>query len=149
MKVTLSNIFREQKTSAAGKPYTSVRIKTQEHGDKQLSGFGNAGNKDWKEGDTVEINVTEKVSNGRTFLNFENPKPQSGPDMKNVEVRLAFISHKVDECHEMLTRLSKKAGTLSAVEEARSTPAMTPNFDPSPEDINSALDSLSEEEIPW
>lgn len=68
MQVTINQIFREQKQSKTGKPYTSLRIKTMEHGDKWLSGFGNLSNKNWQEGSTVEIQVEEKGQ----YLNFKD-----------------------------------------------------------------------------
>lgn len=52
------------------KPYTSLRIKCNEHGDKYLSGFDGAETKDWKIGDTVEVEITQ---NG-DYLNFSVPK---------------------------------------------------------------------------
>jgi hypothetical protein len=78
MKVTLTTINRRDKTSTAGKPYVSLGIKTQEHGDKWLSGFGNKRNAGWKEGDDVEIEVVEKVVGDKTYLNFEMPKLPEG-----------------------------------------------------------------------
>lgn len=56
-----------------GKPYTSVRIQTQEHGDKWLSGFENAEVKNWAEGATVDVEVTQ---NG-DYFNFSIPKKDS------------------------------------------------------------------------
>lgn len=55
-----------------GRPYTRISIKTEQHADKYLSGFENADTKNWKEGDTVEIDVTE---NGQ-YLNFKVPKKE-------------------------------------------------------------------------
>lgn len=55
-----------------GKPYTSLRIKTNAYGDKYLSGFENAGTKSWKVGDTVDIEIEQKGD----FLNFTTPKAQ-------------------------------------------------------------------------
>jgi hypothetical protein len=83
-KLTLTWIKREEKMSAAkeNKParkYTSVSIKTQEYGDKYLSGFGNEDNQGWKEGDTVEVeSVEEKEYNGKKYLNFNMAKGGKG-----------------------------------------------------------------------
>jgi len=65
--------------SAKGKPYTSVRIKTEEYGDQYLSGFGGVGNANWKVGDTVEVEVEKKGE----YLNFSLPKGSNGPGMSN------------------------------------------------------------------
>lgn len=55
-----------------GKPYTSLRIKCNEYGDKYLSGFDNASTKDWKEGMTIEAEIEEKGE----YLNFSVPKKE-------------------------------------------------------------------------
>lgn len=55
------------------KPYESVRIRAQEHGENLLSGFGGAWNRDWKVGDKVTVRVTEGKINPKTnqpYLNF-------------------------------------------------------------------------------
>lgn len=59
--------------SVKGRPYTSVRIKTQEHGDKVISGFGNAENAAWQVGSTVDITVTPKGE----YLNFDMPNREA------------------------------------------------------------------------
>ena len=77
MKVTITRISRVQRISQkTSKPYTSMGIQTKEYGDQWLNGFGNPGNRDWKEGDTVEVNISKKERNGKEVLDFENPKPQ-------------------------------------------------------------------------
>lgn len=72
-KVTLTKVFRSDKDkqgkplmSKAGKPYSKCAIKTLEHGDKWLSGFGGAWNQNWQEGDEVQIDVEQKGE----YLNF-------------------------------------------------------------------------------
>lgn len=55
-----------------GKPYTSLRIKCNEYGDSYLSGFDGAATRDWKEGDTVEIETEKKGE----YLNFSVPKKE-------------------------------------------------------------------------
>lgn len=84
MKVTITWLKREDKTSAAGKPWTSLSIKTKEHADKYLSGFGNADNKNWIVGMEAEIAVVEKKVGDKTYLNFETPKKA---DLQNEEVK--------------------------------------------------------------
>ena len=66
MKVKLTRVSRNNKTSKGGKDYVSLGIQTEQHGDKWINGFGNNFNKDWKQGDEVEIEVVE---NGQ-YLNF-------------------------------------------------------------------------------
>jgi hypothetical protein len=92
--VTLTKVFRSDKDkngvalmTKAGKPYTKLSIKTDKHGDQWLSGFGNSRNEGWAEGAKVDIMVTSKQGNdGKTYLNFDTPKPE---DM--LAVRLAAV----------------------------------------------------------
>lgn len=77
MELTITKIVRTPRTSAAGKPFTSVGIKTVEHGDRFLSGFSNAENSGWKEGTKINVEVAESVKldkNGKPYLNFVQPK---------------------------------------------------------------------------
>lgn len=76
MQVTITAISRKDKTSKAGKPFVSLGLKTREHGEKWLSGFGNVGNRDWKIGDTVDIDIEQKGD----FLNFTMAKNDNGTD---------------------------------------------------------------------
>jgi hypothetical protein len=73
--VTLAFVFTKERVSKkSGKPFTSMSIKTKEHGeDVWLSGFQNKENRDWKEGDVVEIAIEEKVVDGKTYLNYSVP----------------------------------------------------------------------------
>lgn len=80
MKVVITKITRQDKDKKGNpymtkatpnkpsRPYTRVGLKTQEHGDKWLSGFENRTNANWKEGDSVEIEVEQKGE----YLNFRN-----------------------------------------------------------------------------
>lgn len=77
MQVTITKINRtttDKKGDALktkdGRPYTRISLKTDQHEDKWLSGFENADTKSWKQGDSVEIEVTQ---NGE-YLNFKTPK---------------------------------------------------------------------------
>lgn len=72
-KVTLTRIFKGMKNTKYGeKP--SVSFKCAEHGDKWISTFKTTPIMDtWKEGDVVEVNITEK--NG--FMNFDTGTPSA------------------------------------------------------------------------
>lgn len=77
MKLKLTYVNRVERTSKAGKPFTSLSIKAEEYNDKYLSGFGNKANESWKVGDVVEVDkVVEVVKEGKTYLNFEIAKPE-------------------------------------------------------------------------
>ena len=54
------------------RPYTRVVIKTDQHGEKKLSGFAYSGDEmmRWREGQEVDIDVSQKGE----YLNFRLPK---------------------------------------------------------------------------
>lgn len=79
MKVKLTRLSRKDKVSKAGKPFVSLGIRTEEHGERWLSGFGSADNKDWKAGDEVEIEVVESGE----YLNFTTAKKDRSPAIKD------------------------------------------------------------------
>lgn len=66
MIVTLTKVSRKEKQSAKGNMFISLGIQTEEHGEKWLSGFGNASNASWVPGQKVAIEITEKGD----YLNF-------------------------------------------------------------------------------
>ena len=74
-KLTLTRVFRTKEkdgkplVSKQGKPYEKVAVKAKEFGEAWISGFGNKGNSGWKEGDVVEIELSQ---NG-DYLNFKMP----------------------------------------------------------------------------
>lgn len=101
-KVKLTKIYTTDKDkqgnalkSKKGFPYTRMSIKCEQYGDQWISGFQNEGNKEWKEGDEVEIIKTENTKDGKTYLNFEVPK-------------------KDDKVVEMLSDILNKLGKLNA-----------------------------------
>jgi len=75
-----SPLMAKQKDGSM-KPYTSIRIKTDRHGDKFLSGFGDKDNAGWNVGDEIEIEVKQEGE----YLNFKTPKKSSGVDAGKVE----------------------------------------------------------------
>jgi len=80
MKVTITAVNRTQRISKkTGKPFTSVGIKTQEHGEMWLSGFANVDNADWEAGTEAEIEVEKKGE----YLNFKTPKRDSDSSSDN------------------------------------------------------------------
>lgn len=101
-KIKLTKLYTTDKDkqgnalkSKKGFPYTRMSIKCKQYGDQWISGFQNEGNKDWKEGDEVEIIKTENTKDGKTYLNFEVPK-------------------KDDKVVEMLSDILNKLGKLNA-----------------------------------
>lgn len=72
MKVTLTQVSRKERISKSGRPFTSLAIKTQEHGERWLSGFNNKDTAHWKIGDCVDIEPEQKGE----YLNFKVPQRQ-------------------------------------------------------------------------
>ncbi len=77
-KLTLTKVYRSTKNKDGqelltkdGRPYEKLGIKTKEYGDKWLSGFGNQFNKNWREGNVVEVDVEQKGE----YLNFKGLIP--------------------------------------------------------------------------
>ena len=78
MQVTITKVFRTKldrdknplKTSD-GRDYERLSIKTQEHGDRWLSVFGNEYNQNWGEGTVIDIEVTEAQKGDQVYLNFK------------------------------------------------------------------------------
>ena len=77
MKATITKIHRatadkngKPYVTQDGRPYTRLALQTKEHGANWLSGFGNNYNQNWREGDTVEIEVTTVEKEGKHYLNF-------------------------------------------------------------------------------
>lgn len=72
MQVTLTYVKNEQKVAKkSGKTYTSCSIKTEEHGEVWLNGFGNEITKSWVQGDKVDIEVQKEEFEGKTYVNFK------------------------------------------------------------------------------
>jgi hypothetical protein len=65
-----------------GREYERVAIQTKEYGSKWISGFGGNWNRNWKEGDNIDIEIEEKGQ----YLNFKRPDP-----LKALEERVARI----------------------------------------------------------
>ena len=75
----ITYLRREEKTSKAGKPFTSLSLKVESKGERYLSGFGNKANEHWKIGDTVNIIIEEKGQ----YLNFTMAESKKGEELAN------------------------------------------------------------------
>ena len=109
-QVTLTMVSRKEKTSSkTGRPFTSLGIRTQEHGEKWLSGFGNKDNAAWKIGDKVEIIVEQKGE----YLNFSMPTLVKTTQSDAIVARLEnFITHKLEP---MLVKMAAAIDRLEAL----------------------------------
>jgi hypothetical protein len=94
MKLTITGIWRyttkqdgSPLVGSNGKPYTSIRIKTQEYGDKLLSGFGDVWNAEWKDGQQIDVDVEEKGQ----YLNFKKVNPVKKLEERVVKLEAAVF----------------------------------------------------------
>lgn len=119
MKTKLTFVKRTERTSSkTGKPFTSISIKTEAHGDKYLSGFGNSDNASWEAGTEVEIDTSSVNKDGKEYINFTTPKKAVTPQTESRTANL--IEFKVIPMLEnldiRLSRLEQKAGVIEVVE---------------------------------
>ena len=94
-KITIKNIEHTEKTSKAGKSYTSCRItvwSNKENKDIFISGFGSSLTKTWNPGDEIDVNLSQTESGYWNFDVNENSKPSENPTLKV----LKEISAKLD-----------------------------------------------------
>ena len=83
MKLNIEKVYRKEEISKkTNKPYTRLAIKTKEYPDKWISGFGNKHNSEWKQGDSVDVNVIEKGE----YLDFE---------MINSDTRIDILEQRI------------------------------------------------------
>lgn len=106
-KVIITKIYKTDKDkqgnqlkSKEGKPYTRMSIKTEQYGDKWISGFENKDNSSWKEGDEVEVLIKE---NGE-YLNFETPKKDDkvNDKLELILTKLGKLQFTVEQICELL-----------------------------------------------
>ncbi len=107
MKVTLTYVKNDPKVSKAGKPWTSCSIKTKEHGDLWLNGFGNKETKLWNVGDTIEVEVYEEDYNGKTYKKFKTISPED---------RIDGLTKQLKQACDVIRGLDKRVKALEALE---------------------------------
>lgn len=127
-KQKITYVSRTQRTSKKdGKPFTSISIKTDRHGDKFLSGFGNEKNERWIVGDEIEIEVVQKGD----YWNFNMPKaPTASVPSVNSERLLQEIATTLGSINSVLrNRLPLPPMKISGTEIEYPSEEANPNFD--------------------
>lgn len=133
-KVKLTKIYTTNKDKAGnqligknGKSYTRMSIKTEQHGDKWISGFQNKDNSSWKEGDEVEVVIKQSGE----YLNFKTPKK---PDVNNE--KLEKILNKLTSINLQLAIIAEKVGiNHPQFEQEEPNDVVFPEEDINPDDI--------------
>ena len=117
MKVTLTKVYRSTTDkegnalmTKAGKPYERVSIKTQEHGEKWLSGFGAESNQGWQEGDELELEIEESGQ----YLNFKNPRGGNFAGVEQLKTTVGLMQMKIDDIHEIIKKWDKQSDDLTS-----------------------------------
>lgn len=106
-KYTITKIYKTNKDKqgnqlmANGRPYTRMSVKVAEYGDKWVSGFENKQNRDWKEGQVVEMIIEQ---NGE-YLNFSLPKDAGTSQLND---KLELVLTKLAKIELMVSLLGDK-----------------------------------------
>ncbi len=123
-KLTLTKVVRTDRVSKENKSYVSISIKTREYGDRFLSGFGAVWNQDWKEGGTVEVDVTKKPSmkDGKPveYLNFTKPNP-----LVDFAKTIMALSVRVGALEKMVEQLERRPDGIPVVNTDEDVPPVT------------------------
>jgi len=84
MECTIKTIIRKDKNKEGkpyvnkkGEPFTLISLQVEELPSEWMSGFANDYNAEWKTGDTIDIEITEKKVGERLFKNFKNLSKKS------------------------------------------------------------------------
>ena len=100
MRVKILKLYRNDKDKQGnplktkdGRPYTRIRMQTDQHGEALVSGFQNAQSAKWEVGQEVDVDVTQ---NGE-YLNFSVPKAE--------EVKLDGLEAKIEELTTLCLRI--------------------------------------------
>jgi hypothetical protein len=92
-----------------GKAYERISIKVERFGDKWISGFGNDENKNWIDGDTVDIQIEEVGQ----YLNFRMPqKKDDKRELYELRDIVADLQDKVKKLSERVVVLECKESPM-------------------------------------
>jgi len=103
MKLQLSAVKNEERTSKNGKPYTACSINAN---GEWYNGFGSQVTKGWKSGDEIEVEVYEEEFNGKMYKKFKAPK-----DTDALKSSIDLLAKEVSSLKNRMSILEK--GTVS------------------------------------
>ena len=139
MKVTLTYCNNEAKVSKNGKPYTSCSIKTVQHGDSFINGFGNATTKLWAAGDVVDVDIYDEEYNGKVYKKF---KAMEKADV--LEERVVELERKVQAMSDFLKKQTQ--GVVAQKPASPKTPHVVPS---KPAPAATLQDVDVPDDLPW
>ena len=105
-KLTWIGQKKDVNTKNGLKQQFSIKV---EGNDNYLSGFCNAVTDSWKVGDNVEIVISSREYNGKTYYNFNLPKKGeiSNDKLEHILTKLSRLQFSVDKIIEHLTPKSR------------------------------------------
>ena len=97
MKCTIKKIYRNDKNQKGqpyvGKngPFTRITLLLEQLPDEKVYGFANDLNAEWKDGDMIDIDITEKKGkDNKLYKNFKNLSQKSSR-LDEIEARLTAL----------------------------------------------------------
>lgn len=96
------------------KAYSKVIIKTNVHGNEWLSAFQDSENRNWRVGDVVDIEVTPREYNGKTYLDYSPVKKENtsnvqgssyGPATKSVNSDVTRLKQILEEAITIINKI--------------------------------------------
>lgn len=90
MKYKITKVYKKEGVSKSDKPYTKINIQTEEKGDVWLSAFATNTSLNWNTGDEVDLEVTEKEFQGKTYFEYKILSEGNSPDdrLERLEKRM-------------------------------------------------------------
>lgn len=131
--------------STKGRPYTRMSIKTNEYGEKWISGFQGKENSNWKEGDTVEVIIKKTERGGTEYLNFEVPKQEDKTKDELVKISLQLSGIKL-----LVQQIADTVGVNNKIQ-AVNLPTHAGIMQPAnlPSSVNYPEEDINPEDIPF
>ena len=103
MKCTIKKIYRNDKNQKGqpyvGKngPFTRITLLLEELPDEKVYGFANDLNAEWKDGDMIDIDITEKKGkDNKLYKNFKNLSQKSSR-LDSLEARVSALEGKTQD----------------------------------------------------
>lgn len=132
MKITIKRIYRKERDTQNGKKWTMSVLGQDDvwYG----AGFTDSFNKDWKEGQTIDVEVKDRIYEGKTYYDIVKPKNNNG---KEILEKLGQLELKIDLLLTTFKNNSKQPPQLSTNKTQEEPPD------------EAVADDLSEDSLPF